>query len=450
MNAATGDDTTPRQTTVLIVDDQPENLTVLTKMLQAHYRVRAARSGEQALRAAVAEPMPDLVLLDIMMPEMDGYTVLTRLRENPATRNIPVIFATALDAEEDEQRGLDLGAVDYINKPIKQSILLARVRTHITLGEQYRQLKVLNASLDTQVQERTRQLREALSSLETANERLKAGFMSTVHVFSNLLEMREKEMLGHSRRVADNARKIAVHLKLPETDIQNVTLAGLVHDIGKIGLPDQLFSKPFASLSAEERKEMIQHPERGADVLAGLEQFHEAAKLIRWHHECFDGSGFPDGLRGEDIPLGARILAVANEYDALLCGMLLNKKLSRSGAMNFLMANAKKRYDPQVVDAFFKLKAGAYVARGENEGDEIETIENGVIRRTRSLRRISRSLPVSDLKPGMVITKPINLSEGMMLLSEGYILTQGVIDQLTEIQEARGRPLLYVDVTIRV
>ena len=292
------------------------------------------------------------------MPEMDGYTVLTHLREDPITRDIPVIFISALDTEDDEEHGLELGAVDYINKPIKQSILLARVRTHLTVYKQYQELKTLNNNLDGKVQERTASLQKALSSLETANGQLKGNFFSTMQILSNLLEMREKSIVGHSRRVADNARKIANQLRISGTEMQNILLAGLVHDIGKIGLSDHLLRKPFDYLTVEERKEVIRHPDRGAELLAGLDQFHDSSNLIRWHHERFDGTGFPCGLRGAEIPIGARILAVANDYDALLNGMLINKKFTHASAVKFLISNINRRYDPLVVTAFIESSLG--------------------------------------------------------------------------------------------
>ncbi len=434
--------------TLLVVDDQVDNLKTMSEMLQPLYQVCATSSGEQALRLAAAEPRPDLVLLDVMMPVMNGYAVLTQIRENPETRDIPVIFITGLAGEEDEKYGLDLGAVDYINKPINHSILLARVRTHLILAEQYKLSKLLNANLDIQVQERTATLQETLTSLATAHDRLKNSLLSTAHLISNLLETREKAMAGHSRRVAASAHKLASFFKLSEAARQTILLAGLVHDIGKIGLPDALFGKPFEVLTAEERQEMIRHPERGVELLKGLEPFHEASKLVRWHHEYFDGSGYPDRLRGEDIPIGARILVVTNDYDALLCGTLISRKLDRSGAMDFLMANTKRRYDPLVLDAFFKLKCGVQVLRDQPEASDTEARDSR--RASKPLQGIARSLPVSDLKPGMVLLKSISLPGGVLLLSRGYALTQGIIDQLLDIQGRLGRPFPPMDVVIRV
>lgn len=435
---------------VLVVDDQPENLAVLIRMLQGLYRIRAARSGEQALKAVQVNPKPDLILLDIMMPDVDGYTVLTRIKSDPETENIPVIFVTALGAEEDEERGLALGAVDYINKPIKQSILLARVRTHLTINEQHQQLKQLNSELDAKVQERTRQLENTLGSLQNAHERLKSGFMSTVNVFSNLLEMREREMVGHSRRVANDARKVAAYLKLPDNDIQDILLAGLLHDIGKMGFSDQLFSRSYESLNPDERLIVMQHPERGANLLQGLDQFEEVARLIRHHHELYDGSGFPDNLKGEDIPLGARILSVANDFDALMAGHLIRKKLDRSKAMYYLVVHAGRRYDPMIVDIFFRVKSNAHILRDNHlEDEQVEGIVDGVvIKRRKKKHYVAQRLPIEALKPGMVLGKPISLSQDMLLLSDGYILTQGLINQLKEIQEQRGSPLSLVEVLV--
>jgi putative two-component system response regulator len=236
--------------TILIVDDQPENLAVLSAVLQPHYRVRAARSGEQGLRVAHSAPKPDLVLLDIMMPEMDGYTVLARLRGDPATRDIPVIFVTALGAESEELHGLELGAVDYITKPIKPALVLARVRTHLELKIARDALASQNSLLETKVTERTLALKQAMDNLELAHGNLKKTYFGTLLAISDFAELRGGSIGEHSRRVAELSRLVALHLGMNSNEVQDVFVAALLHDVGKIGFPDDLLNKPVTILAA--------------------------------------------------------------------------------------------------------------------------------------------------------------------------------------------------------
>jgi putative nucleotidyltransferase with HDIG domain len=398
--------------TILIVDDQPENLAVLSRLLQGRYRVRAARSGEQALRAAVTEPRPDLILCDIMMPEMDGYTVLAHLRELAITRDIPLIFITALDAEENEQRGLELGAVDYLTKPIKPAIMLARVRSHLELKESRDKLANQNTLLEAKVAERTEALKKALTDIEATHASLKKTHFGTLMAISELAQLRGGLIGEHSRRVADLARKVAHQLKLDDAEIQDVFIAGLLHDVGKIGFPDKLLSKPVSTLSSEELAIYRRHPTSGALIIKKVSALSRVAEFVLSHHENYDGSGFPDGLSGLNIPLGARIIAAISDYDSLKYGGMLEQAMTAKQACQYLLTESGQRYDPMVIDKLESLLS----AEEKFEIDEIP-------------------VHASHLQEGMVLTRDVLHPDGFLLLSKGTVMNHRLIDQLVVVEK---------------
>ena len=323
-----------RQPTVLIVDDTPENLSILGELLQPAYRVRAANSGRRALQISQGAPTPDLILLDVMMPEMDGYEVLAELRANPATKQIPVIFVTAMDATEDEEHGLACGAVDYITKPLRPAIVLARIRTHLELKQARDFLKDQNSFLEAEVSRRMgeNQLIQEVS----------------IHALARLAETRDPETGNHLRRTQEYVRTLANSLKyhprfadyLDDRTIDALAKSAPLHDIGKVGIPDHILLKP-GKLTAEEFVIMKQHSQIGADAISeAIERVHAregivapetidpasplafleiARQIALCHHEKWDGSGYPNGLAGEDIPLPGRLMAIADVFDALTC-----------------------------------------------------------------------------------------------------------------------------------
>ncbi len=395
------------QSTILIVDDQPENLAVLSALLQSHYLVRAARSGEQALRAAGTQPIPDLILLDVMMPAMDGYAVLAALQMQPATAAIPVIFITALAAEEDEQKGFAQGAVDYITKPIKPATVLARVRTHLELKQARDSLANQNAELEKQVAQRTVALKQALAQLESSHDDLKKTHFGTLMAISQLAGLRGGAIPDHARKVASMARQVAARLGLAATEVQAIFIAALLHDIGKIGFPDGLFNLPVSSLNGENLYAYRRHPADGADVIAQIAGLGEIAGMIRSHHELFDGSGFPDSLSGLNIPLGARIIGAISDYEDLKNGVMTLQPMSAKQSCMYLMEGAGSRYDPAVIEAMEPLLA----ADGKFEIDE-------------------RLVAVNHLHEGMMLTRDVKHPKGFVLLSQGCELTRRLIDQL--------------------
>lgn len=341
------------QRTVLIVDDNPENLTVLGELLCDRYMVRAANSGARALQLASQTPLPDLILLDIMMPGMSGYEVLERLRETELTRGIPVIFTTAMDADEDEQRGIVLGAVDYITKPLRPAIVLARVHAHLELKMARDRLQRMNESLEAEV---SRRMHENFVIQEV-----------TIRALARLAETRDNETGNHILRTQHYVHALALRARAhprfaPELDEKSISLisrSAPLHDIGKVGIPDSVLLKP-GRLTAEEWEVMKTHARLGAEAISRAEadafepvKFLEYAKQIaRHHHERWDGAGYPDGLVGEAIPLSARIMAIADVFDALISRRVYKQAFSFDEARTIMAEQGGKQFDPDLLAAF--------------------------------------------------------------------------------------------------
>ncbi|MCX7166905.1 MAG: response regulator [Rhodocyclales bacterium] len=410
------------EATILVVDDEPANLGVLNAVLQPHFRVRVARSGAEALRVVGTAPRPDLVLLDVMMPEMDGYTVLAKLRESPVTRELPVIFVTAMDSSENEQHGLELGAVDYITKPISPAIVLARVHTQLELKAARDHLADQNARLEGLVAERTQALKLALDKTETAHAALKKSYLGTLMAISALAQLRGASIGEHSRRVADMSRQLARDMGLTEAEAQDVFVAALLHDIGKISFPDEMLKKPVNAMTAEQLAIYRRHPTRGADALAKIEALADIAPIVRYHHERYDGSGFPERRSGLDIPLGARIIAAVSDYDDFRSGALTTSPMTIKNSHRSLVEGRGRRYDPAVIDRLEPLLAF-------DEADEIDEI------------RVS----AGHLQEGMLLTRDVMHPDGFLLLSKSTALERRLIDQLVTVERDSGRSVeIYV------
>jgi cyclic di-GMP phosphodiesterase len=347
----------PRRT-ILVVDDTPDNLTVLADLLKDDYRVRLANSGPKALKLATAPPLPDLILLDVMMPELDGHEVMRRLKADPLTADIPVIFLTARAGVEDEQFGLTLGAVDYIHKPISPPIVRVRVANQLTVSEARRVLKDQNATLEAMVQARTAEvvlMRDA-----------------TIHAMASLAETRDNETGNHLRRTQDYVAAIARALKdhprfgdvLTEPNIELLHKSAPLHDIGKVGVPDRILLKP-GKLDPEEWEIMKMHTVYGRDAIMEVERYvgHSdsflrfAREIAYSHQEKWDGSGYPEGLAGDEIPVSARLMAVADVYDALITQRVYKPAFPHSEAMDILRKGRGSHFDPDVLDAFVSIEA---------------------------------------------------------------------------------------------
>ena len=341
------------QSTILIVDDNPENLTVLGELLCERYSVRAANSGARALQLAMQTPLPDLILLDIMMPGMSGYEVLERLQDTPKLRDIPVIFTTAMNAEEDEQRGIALGAVDYITKPLKPTIVLARVQAHLELKLARDRLQQVNESLEVEI---ARRMRENLNIQDV-----------TIRALARLAEIRDNETGNHILRTQHYVHALAERASrhprfADELDEQSISLlakSAPLHDIGKVGIPDCVLLNP-GKLTAEEWDIMKTHAAIGSDAISRAVadtcepvKFLEFAKQVaHHHHERWDGGGYPDGLAGDAIPLAARLMAVADVFDALISKRVYKQAFTLDEARHIMASQGGKHFDPDLLQAF--------------------------------------------------------------------------------------------------
>ena len=341
--------------TILVVDDTPDNIALLSTLLKDRYKVRAANNGERALAIAAGQPRPDLILLDIMMPGMDGYEVCERLKIDPHTADIPVIFLTAKVQVEDEEFGLRLGAVDYITKPISPPIVLARVETHLTLKRARQFLQDRNAYLEAEVWRRSR---EVMAIQEV-----------TIMAMASLAETRDNATGNHIRRTQHYVRVLAQHLRhhprfaaaLNDETIELLFKSAPLHDIGKVGIPDRILLKP-GRLTPDEFEIMKTHAALGRDAIAAAERYLDtpdsflrfAREIAYSHQEKWDGSGYPEGLWGEQIPLSARLMVVADVYDALISRRIYKPALPHEQAVAMIREGRDQHFDPDIVDAFLE------------------------------------------------------------------------------------------------
>ena len=369
---------TPKMT-VLAVDDTPTNIDVVKGVLSQDYFVPAAVNGKAALKF-LEKKKPDLILLDIMMPEMDGYEVCRRIKENPATDDIPIIFLTAKTEVEDETKGLSMGAVDYITKPISPPILQARVKNHLELKVARDSLKRQNEILEEKVLERTRQMEELQDVSMVA--------------MGSLAESRDPETGNHIRRTQRYVKLLAQRLRThpkfrdfldPET-ITSLFKSAPLHDIGKVGVPDSILLKP-GKLTDEEFEEMKKHTTYGRDSLAAAEKtmsradnFLIFAKEIAYaHQEKWDGSGYPEGLRGNEIPISARLMAVADVYDALISRRVYKPPFPHEKAVSIIQEEKGSHFDPDMVEAFMEISSDFYsVSQEFADSEEDVKAKSGV------------------------------------------------------------------------
>ncbi|MFQ5344871.1 MAG: HD domain-containing phosphohydrolase [Mariprofundus sp.] len=331
-------DLTAKQT-ILIVDDAPENIDVLKGILSDTYKIKAAIHGEKALKSAFNAP-PDLILLDIMMPDMDGYEVCRRLKADSRTRSIPVIFVTAKGEVEDETQGFELGAVDYITKPVSPPVVQARVQTQLALYDQ-------NRVLEQKVTERTAEIQSLNMEIEDTQKEV-------VFTMGSIGETRSKETGNHVKRVAEYSRIFALHYGLPEEEANLIKMASPMHDIGKVGIPDNILNKP-GRLTPEEFEHMKKHAELGYEMLKHSSRpiLKAAATLAYEHHEKWNGTGYPQGLKGEETHIYGRITAIADVFDALGSDRCYKKAWNDDKIFTLIREERGEHFDPKLVDIFF-------------------------------------------------------------------------------------------------
>jgi response regulator RpfG family c-di-GMP phosphodiesterase len=408
--------------TLLIVDDEPGILSSLRRLLRpAGYRIFAAEGGQAGLQILEQEAV-DLVISDMRMPEMNGAQFLEQVRNRwPGTTRILLTgYADVSSTIEAINRG---EIYRYISKPWDDNDLMLIVRDAlehrrlqnenarllVLTQAQNEELKDLNTHLEDKVKQRTAEIEQINSFLNQANDRLKQNFLVSIKMFSGLMELRGGSMAGHSRRVGDLSRKLAVQMGLEPREQQDVFFAGMLHDIGKIGFTDTLLSRPVSRMSGEDLGLYRRHSVAGESALMPLDELKDVAKLVRAHHERFDGQGFPDGLEGQKIPLGARILSVVNDYDGLQMGALSERRMTAEEAKTMILQSRGKRYDPEVANAFVTLLGG---------------LANEVVH--------EKAISYPDLKVGMVLSRDLVSREGVLLLSADFVLDVRLIKQIQD------------------
>ena len=408
--------------TLLLVDDEPGILSALRRLLRkSGYVIHTAESGKAGLEILEQHPV-DLVISDMRMPEMDGARFLEQVRARwPETTRLLLTGYSDVTSTID---AINRGEIyRYIAKPWNDDDLLLIVRDALerqrltrenarllTLTQaQNEELKDLNANLEDKVRQRTAEIEQINAFLNLANDRLKQNFLISIKMFTGLIELRAGPMAGHSRRVVDLARRLSKYVGVEPKDQQDIFFAALLHDIGKIGFPDALLNRPVSRMTGEDLVQYRKHSATGAAALMPLDELKQAAQFVRAHHERFDGQGFPDGAEGEQIPLGARILSIANDYDGLQIGALAERRMTPEEAETLLLQSRGKRYDPRLVDAFVEMLGGLK-------------------------KEVVPERPVShaDLKVGMVLSRDLTNREGVLLLSSDHVLDAALIRQIQD------------------
>lgn len=417
----------PPPPTILTVDDEPSVLSALRRLFRLQgYQTLQATSGAQGLEL-LKDHTVDLVISDMRMPEMDGVQFLERVRaHDPAAGRVLLTGYADISATI---AAINRGEIQrYVAKPWDDQDLLLVVRDALARRDlerrnaelaalthsQNEQLREANRTLESRVAARTAELQQVNDMLEASYADLDSTFMMTVNVFSGLLEMREG-YAGHSRRVAGLARATACHLGLGEREARDVYLAALLHDVGKIGFPDSMLGKPVSAYTPAETVRYRRHPIDGETALMPLTQLQAAARIVRQHHERFDGNGFPDGLAGTEIVLGARIIAAASDLDGLLRGTLSERRHTPEHARQLLRGGIDNRYDARVVEAVLK-------AADEADLEASEDVE----------------IDARDLHPGMVLAHDLLSARGAILLAKGYVFDERIVRQVCDFSRREG------------
>lgn len=418
--------------TILCVDDEPNILASLQRLFRKHHFRVLCADGAAAGLAVLEQETIDVVISDMRMPECSGTDFLERVRER-----WPTTMRLLLTGYADV--GSIVGAINrgeiyrYITKPWNDEDILLVVRDALgrrTLEqekqrlekltrEQNRSLLELNATLEERVRERTLELHSAQQALLASNHRLKGNFLTSIKILSSMIEMRGGAMAGHARGVADLARKVALRMGLSAREAQDVFVAALLHEIGKIGFPDAMLRMPEYVLKGDALGRYRRYPQLGEQLLMPLEELREVARIVGAHRERFDGTGFPNRVAGFDIPVGARILAVAYDFEALQSGQLVQRQLDAGQAAGLLAESRGKRYDPDVIEAFYDVRTGRHVM------DEVSDIAMGV----------------HQLKPGMTLARDLVSDEGALLLSAEHVLNERLLKQLADFERRSGTSL---------
>jgi response regulator RpfG family c-di-GMP phosphodiesterase len=416
----------PALWTVLCVDDEPNILSALKRSLRAEsWRVLTAHGGADALEIMARESV-DLVITDMRMPGMDGAQLLEQIsRRWPASMRILLTGHADMDATV---AAINRGRIfRYLNKPWDDEELRATVRQGLellALEIEKRRLEVLTQQQNDQLHDANvlleRRVEERTADLSRAHDKLKRSYLTSIKVFSGLLELRASHLAGHGRRVADTARKVAQAMGRPDDEVQQIFVAGLLHDIGLIGVPDTLLAKTVARYNAQEIALFHRHAAIGEQSLMPLEDMQPVAALIRAHHERFDGQGFPDKRSGNDIPFGARILAIADTFDDLQSGHLVESALSAGEARTVIRHGRGTQFDPEVVDVFLHI----------TEPERPKSPAAAVV------------ITTAQLEVGMALAKDLMSTSGVLMLVAGHVMTAELIRRVREFELREGGKLV--------
>lgn len=426
----------PAPATILCVDDEPNILASLQRLFRKHHFRVLCADGAAAGLAMLERENIDIVMSDMRMPHCNGADFLERVRQRwPATMRL--LLTGYADV------GSIIGAINrgeiyrYITKPWNEEDMLLLVRDalerralerekerlELLNRAQNRSLLELNATLEERVRARTDELQSAQLAVLASNDRLKDNFLTSIKILSSMIEMRGGVMAGHARAVADLARKLALRMGLAAREAQDVFLAGLLHEIGKTGFADGLLRMPEYALKGDALGQYRTYPQQGEQLLMPLDELRLAAHLVGAHRERFDGTGFPQRLAGFDIPVGARILAVAYDFEALQSGQLVQRQLDGKQAAALMAESRGKRYDPDVIAALYDVRMGRSVS------EEVAVVAMGV----------------AQLRPGMTLGRDLVSTEGALLLSANHVLNERMLRQLADFERRAGAPLqLYI------
>lgn len=318
--------------TILAVDDSKFNLSLIKEILEPDYTVLSAISGEMAVKFA-DKKHPDLILLDLLMPGMDGRETYREIRQNPANADIPVIFITADHSENTEVECLELGAADFITKPIVPMVLRRRIERTLEL-EEYRK------NLEQKIEEKTREVESVV--------------LQSIATIANTIDAKDEDTNGHSCRVAGYSRKIASRMGFDRNTVEQIYQTALLHDVGKIGVPDSILKKA-GRLTDEEYAQIKEHTNIGEAILSNITSVENISLGAKYHHERFDGKGYPTGLAGEDIPIIGRIIAVADVYDALTSRRCYKEGFDEGWVREELIKGSGTQFDPDIVKVFIQI-----------------------------------------------------------------------------------------------
>ena len=385
--------------TILIVDDTKENVDLLEAILSAEYNTKVATRGSDALEIARETP-PDLILLDVMMPEMDGYTVCRALKADTTTKRIPVIFVTSLITPGDEQIGFEAGSVDYITKPVVGAVVRTRVKAQLALKEAQDVLEEWNCNLKKRLMQSITTIRQKTEELMSADEKAASlyGYVLSVELLSGVFELMENRFGVQARAISELAGDAARKMNLSAEEVAKIRLAGLLHDVGTLGARRSSSEKAETDMTLNEREEFHSHPVYGQELFKSLKKLHDVGLMVRSHHEAYDGSGFPDSLKGDEIPIGARLIAIADHIEHAASSVASDRD---AYALMKTRMSAGKQLDPKLVSYFTMITRIMYF-----DGKKTDT--TGEV-----------EIPQNELTCGMQLSRDFNNQGGVLLLKKG-------------------------------